>query len=131
MRVRPGDEKIVLSNEMNDTDRVSGLVKWFDPVKGFGFVVSGAGGPDILLHVNVLRDFGQNSVAEASRIVVDVQNTERGVQALEVITLEPPEGIEDDMTINGEPADANTFDAMFSVVTIVICALYFAVNMLV
>jgi hypothetical protein len=42
-----------------------------------------------------------------------------------------PEGIEDDMTINGEPADANTFDAMFSVVTIVICALYFAVNMLV
>jgi len=42
-----------------------------------------------------------------------------------------PEGIEDDMTINGEPADAITFDAMFSVVTIVICALYFAVNMLV
>ena len=40
------------------------------------------------------------------------------------------EGIEDDMTFNGEPADANAFDTMFTVVTIVICALYFAANML-
>jgi CspA family cold shock protein len=88
--------RITVTSELEDKERVSGLVKWFDPVKGFGFVVSDAGGPDILLHVNVLRSFGQNSVAEASRIVVDVQNTERGVQALEVITLEPPEGIEDE-----------------------------------
>jgi hypothetical protein len=41
------------------------------------------------------------------------------------------EGIEDDMTFNGEPADANAFDTMFTVVTIAICALYFATNMLV
>ena len=88
--------RITVTSELEDKERVSGLVKWFDPVKGFGFVVSDAGGPNILLHVNVLRNFGQNSVAEASRIVVDVQNTERGVQALEVLTLEPPEGIEDE-----------------------------------
>ena len=49
-----------MTNEMNDIERVTGSVKWFDPVKGFGFVVSDTGGPDILLHVNVLRNFGQN-----------------------------------------------------------------------
>lgn len=72
--------------------KVSGVVKWFDPVKGFGFVVSDMGGPDILLHVNVLRNFGQSSIADGSKVVLIAQKTERGVQATEVISVEPPEG---------------------------------------
>jgi CspA family cold shock protein len=75
--------------------QVTGLVKWFDPVKGFGFVVAETGGPDILLHVNVLRNFGQSSVADAAQIVVSVQDTDRGVQAVEVLSIEPPVGNED------------------------------------
>lgn len=71
-------------------DSVSGTVKWFDPVKGFGFVVADAGGPDILLHVNVLRNFGQSSVADGARVDICVQTTERGVQATEVLHIEPP-----------------------------------------
>ena len=47
---------------------VSGHVKWFDPGKGFGFVVSDEGGPDILLHANVLRNFGQSSVSDGARM---------------------------------------------------------------
>jgi len=70
---------------------VEGQVKWFDPTKGFGFVVPDAGGPDILLHANVLRNFGQSSVADGSRIELTVQHTERGVQAVEVLAIEPPE----------------------------------------
>ena len=50
---------------------VSGLVKWFDPVKGFGFVLADEGGPDILLHANVLRNFGQGSVADGAAFVVE------------------------------------------------------------
>ncbi|MEO0391154.1 MAG: cold shock domain-containing protein [Pseudomonadota bacterium] len=73
-----------------DIRRVSGLVKWFDPVKGFGFVVGDDGGPDILLHVNVLRNFGQSSVTDLARIEIDVQTTDRGVQAVEVISIAPP-----------------------------------------
>ncbi|MEM1351411.1 MAG: cold shock domain-containing protein [Pseudomonadota bacterium] len=71
---------------------VVGIVKWFDPVKGFGFVVADSGGPDILLHVNVLRNFGQSSVADGARVELDVQHTERGVQATQVLSLLPPEG---------------------------------------
>ncbi|MEM6373040.1 MAG: cold shock domain-containing protein [Pseudomonadota bacterium] len=71
-------------------DAVSGTVKWFDPVKGFGFIVSGDDGPDILLHVNVLRNFGQSSVADGAGVEVLIQKTERGVQAVEVLTIEPP-----------------------------------------
>ncbi|MEL7098948.1 MAG: cold shock domain-containing protein [Pseudomonadota bacterium] len=69
--------------------RVVGTVKWFDPVKGFGFVVSDEGGPDILLHVNVLRNFGQSSVTDQAEIEINVQQTERGIQAVEVLSITP------------------------------------------
>lgn len=69
---------------------VTGLVKWFDPSKGYGFVLDDEGGTDILLHANVLRNFGRSSVADQSRVRVMVQDTKRGVQAAEVISIDPP-----------------------------------------
>ncbi|SDG26641.1 cold-shock protein [Alloyangia pacifica] len=80
-----------MTQDESETRRVLGRVKWFDPVKGFGFVISDEGGPDILLHANVLRNFGQSSVADAARIEVSIQSTERGIQATEVFRIEPPE----------------------------------------
>lgn len=71
---------------------VLGRVKWFDPVKGFGFIVTDESGPDILLHANVLRNFGQSSVADGALIEVRTQVTQRGMQATEVLRIEPPEG---------------------------------------
>lgn len=71
---------------------VAGTVKWFDAVKGFGFILDDAGGPDILLHANVLRNFGQGSVADQAQIRVTVQMTPRGAQAVEVLEIQPPEG---------------------------------------
>ena len=79
-----------MSEFLGQPDTVSGTVKWFDPVKGFGFIVSGEDGPDILLHVNVLRNFGQSSVADGADVTVRIQKTERGVQAVEVLTIQPP-----------------------------------------
>jgi len=80
---------------MTETDDIvepiDGQVKWFDPTKGFGFVVPDTGGPDVLLHANVLRNFGQSSVSDGSRIALTVQHTDRGVQAVEVLSIEPPE----------------------------------------
>jgi cold shock protein len=80
--------------ETNDTAylrRMQGQVKWFDPTKGFGFVIAELGGPDILLHANVLRNFGQGSVVDGSRIDIMVQDTQRGLQAVEVISITPPQ----------------------------------------
>ena len=72
------------------THTVHGKVKWFDPAKGFGFIVADEGGPDILLHANVLRNYGQSSVADGTVITVMVQITTRGVQAVEVVQIDAP-----------------------------------------
>ncbi|MEY1555662.1 cold-shock protein [Yoonia sp. R2331] len=69
---------------------VTGRIKWFDPVKGFGFVTTEPTGPDVLLHANVLRNFGQGSVADGSEVEIVVQKTPRGLQASEVLGITPP-----------------------------------------
>lgn len=68
---------------------VRGHVKWFDTTKGYGFVVTEDNDGDILLHGNVLRVFGFTSVAEGAEIVLRVQETERGRQAVEVLDIVP------------------------------------------
>ncbi len=77
-----------------------GTVKWFDPVRGFGFIIAGDDQNDILLHANVLRNFGQSSIADGAKIEFTVQFTDRGAQAVEILSVSPPEmentaGLED------------------------------------
>ena len=87
---------------------LQGRVKWFDPGKGFGFILADEGGSDILLHANVLRNFGQSSVADGASITVKVQKTPRGQQAIEVLGILPPPGAQ--LVLNEEnPSDAATY----------------------
>ena len=74
--------------------RVQGQVKWFNPHKGFGFIVSDEGGPDILLHANVLKNYGVSSIGENCPIEIYVENTSRGFQALQIIGISPPDDTE-------------------------------------
>lgn len=85
-----GDTKDNMSAETKAARPVSGRVKWFDPAKGYGFVVSDDIGLDILLHANVLRNFGQGSIAEGVEVSLTVQETDRGVQAVEVLEIRVP-----------------------------------------
>jgi len=80
-----------VTTDKNESRRVRGRVKWFDPVKGFGFVLADEGGADILLHANVLRNFGQSSVADRAAVELEVQETARGRQAVTVLAIEPPD----------------------------------------
>ena len=82
----------------NTTLILQGRVKWFDPGKGFGFIVADEGGTDILLHANVLRNFGQSSVSDGAAITVRVQKTPRGQQAVEVLEIAPPPGMQLNLT---------------------------------
>ncbi|MEM6464919.1 MAG: cold shock domain-containing protein [Pseudomonadota bacterium] len=67
---------------------IKGHVKWFDSTKGYGFVIVNDGQGDVLLHANVLRNFGRSSIAEGVEITMDVQGTDRGRQAVEIHSIE-------------------------------------------
>lgn len=88
-----------------------GRVKWFDPAKGFGFIVADGTPTDILLHANVLRNYGQSSVADGAGINVRVQVTQRGIQAVEVLSIEPPVDAVMPLTDENAPASAEELAA--------------------
>ncbi|QHQ37315.1 cold shock domain-containing protein [Algicella marina] len=75
---------------------MKGHVKWFDSTKGYGFVIVDDDDGDVLLHANVLRNFGRSSVAEGARITMEVQGTERGRQAVEILEIEVVAGEENE-----------------------------------
>lgn len=88
MRDQAAGQEMTLAEEV--LREVRGVIKWFDPVKGFGFILNDEGGPDILLHANVLRNFGQSSIADQTRVQVTAMPTARGLQAVDVLDVEPP-----------------------------------------
>lgn len=84
---------------------IKGHVKWFDSTKGYGFVVVDDNLGDVLLHANVLRNFGRSSVAEGVEITMDVQGTDRGRQATEIHRIEAaPEAEPVDVTPDEAPS---------------------------
>lgn len=71
--------------------KVAGRVKWFDPVKGYGFIVADdpslTGMKDVLLHISSLRDGGRDSAEEGAPIVCDCVERPKGWQVIEIIEL--------------------------------------------
>ena len=73
---------------VEDAVDVTGRVKWFDAVKGYGFMVPDDESGDILLHFSVLREVGRRSVPEGTTVSCKAVARDRGRQAVEVTSLD-------------------------------------------
>jgi CspA family cold shock protein len=67
---------------------VSGVIKWFDVSKGFGFIVPDNGMADVLLHVTCLRRDGFQTAYEGARVVCEVLERPKGLQAFRVLSMD-------------------------------------------
>jgi CspA family cold shock protein len=66
----------------------TGSVKWFDATRGFGFIVGDGGEGDILLHFSVLRDHNRRTLPEGTRVVCEIVQRDRGLQARRVLSFD-------------------------------------------
>jgi CspA family cold shock protein len=57
-----------------------GVVKWYNPAKGFGFVTPDAGGEELFLHRSALEQIGLSEIGEGTRVRVQVAHGMRGPQ---------------------------------------------------
>ena len=67
---------------------VDGLVKWFNPEKGFGFVELSDGSGDAFLHGSVLSQSGINAVQPGETVKVRVGPGHKGPHITEIISVD-------------------------------------------
>ncbi|MGZ3311847.1 MAG: cold-shock protein [Xanthobacteraceae bacterium] len=77
-----------IGDETASVIELTGVIKWFDVSKGYGFIVPDNGMPDILLHVTCLRRDGFQVAYEGARVVVEVLQRARGLQAFRVVSMD-------------------------------------------
>lgn len=72
---------------------MTGTVKWFDPVKGFGFIF-GPDGQDVFVHYTAILQNGYRRLVHDQLVEYEWVRTPKGLQArnVRVIAEQPPEG---------------------------------------
>jgi len=58
-----------------------GIVKWFNPVKGYGFIKPDGGGQDVFVHISAVEKAGYTSLSEGIKIRYELLTTRGGKTA--------------------------------------------------
>ncbi len=74
--------------EVAEEFRVDGTVKWFDAVRGYGFIVPSDGSGDVLVHFSTLREVGRRTLPEGATVTCMAVARERGRQARRILELD-------------------------------------------
>ncbi|MDO6496879.1 transcription antiterminator/RNA stability regulator CspE [Photobacterium sanguinicancri] len=64
--------------------KATGIVKWFNDEKGFGFITQDNGGADVFVHFRAITGEGFKSLAEGQKVSFDIEQGQKGPQAANV-----------------------------------------------
>ncbi len=65
----------------------TGVVKWFNAEKGFGFIVPDDGGKDLFAHYSEIRSEGYKTLQDNQRVSFDVDEGQKGPSAKNIQIL--------------------------------------------
>ncbi len=68
--------------------QISGLVKWFDTGRGYGFIIPDNGMQDVLLHLSCLKRDGFEAPLEGARVTCEAVERQKGYQCLRVLSVD-------------------------------------------
>ncbi|MFD3454767.1 cold-shock protein [Streptomyces sp. NPDC058691] len=63
----------------------SGVVKWFNSEKGFGFIAQDGGGPDVFAHYSNISGNGYRELQEGEHVTFEVTQGQKGPQAENIV----------------------------------------------
>jgi CspA family cold shock protein len=72
------------TEEVPSSNRCRGIVKWFNPTKGFGFITPSSGGIDVFVHQSEIQLSGFRSLAQGEPVEYELYDGEKGPKALQV-----------------------------------------------
>ncbi len=67
------------------SQRETGIVKWFNDSKGYGFIERDSGQADVFVHFSAIQSDGFRSLSEGQRVEFGVAEGPKGLQAVDVI----------------------------------------------
>lgn len=67
-------------------ERETGVVKWFNPTKGYGFIQRENGG-DVFVHYSEINSAGFRTLEEGQRVEFAVVDSQKGPQAQNVVLV--------------------------------------------
>ena len=76
------------SQDEEESFTVTGIIKWFDPTKGYGFIISNSGEGDILIHSSCLKEAGRSTAREGATVECEVVRRAKGLQALKLLDID-------------------------------------------
>jgi cold shock protein len=94
MGAGPGGPPMV---SIEDAEPMDGVVKWFSPLKGYGFISPNGGGKDVFLHITVLRTAGINALVPGQSVHMRVVHARKGPEAV-AIELTGPVPVSDELS---------------------------------
>jgi len=62
----------------------TGTVKWFNAERGYGFITRNGGGEDVFVHISALERSGLTGLNEGDRVIVDISEGRKGLEAARV-----------------------------------------------
>ena len=68
-------------------ERVTGVTKWFNSQKGYGFIVPDIKGKDVFVHYKALVGDGYKTLREGDKVEYKVIDSEKGLQAIDVVVM--------------------------------------------
>lgn len=67
---------------------IRATVKWFNTVKGFGFVTPADGSAEAFLHLSALKQAGYDTVGEGTGLLVEIGQSPKGRQVIRVLEVD-------------------------------------------
>ena len=68
---------------------VVGVVKWFNPTKGYGFIAPDTGGKDIFVHISAVQRAGMRNLNEGQKVQFEVEQQQNGrAAAVDLVAAE-------------------------------------------
>ncbi|MBT3915391.1 MAG: cold-shock protein [Rhodospirillaceae bacterium] len=66
----------------------SGTVKWFNPTKGYGFIIPEDGEKDIFVHITAVMTAGLQGLTEGQKVNYEVAEEPKGLKAVDIAIAE-------------------------------------------
>ena len=69
------------------SNKMTGLVKWFNESKGFGFITPDDGSKDVFVHFSAIQNNGFKTLAEGQKVEFTIENGQKGPSAGNVTAI--------------------------------------------